>query len=105
MATSRSEPQAPPGESLQRRLAADRHYHAVLSAEARRIARELSAYGPQTPAMLARRCRARRWRQGTLEAAVLVGVQEGRLRRLPLGFLTTADGDRDGAPQPPAARR
>lgn len=72
-----------PGE----RGAVDRHHQAVVSAEARRLAREVRAYGPLERSALSRRCHAERWREGAFEEAVRVGLRRGELRQLPFGFI------------------
>jgi hypothetical protein len=65
----------------------DRHYEALLEAEARRLARELYLYGPLSKRTLAQRCHARHWRDGTFRDAVRAGIRNKTLRELPLDFL------------------
>jgi hypothetical protein len=65
----------------------DRHYRAVLSAEVQLLVRELQINGPLTRATLARRCSARNWTEGSLDAAIRAGVRAGALRRRPFDFI------------------
>ncbi len=61
--------------------------HALVVAEARRLERALLAFGPMRRDALAHSVEAHRWRDGTFQEAVREGLREGRLSRLPLGWL------------------
>ena len=80
----------------------DRHNRAVLSAEVQLLVRELQINGPLTRATLARRCRARNWTEGSLEAAIRAGVHEGALRRRPFDFIDVVREPRDSRRRSPA---
>lgn len=75
---------APSVEMCRRR---DRHRQAVLEAETRRVENELGWSGPLERGELERRCGGRRWREGGFDAAVRHGVDTGRIKALPLGYL------------------
>jgi len=75
----------------------ERHRRAVLDAEARRLRRVLVWYGPLPRDVLAERCAARRWREGSLDEALRHGVSCGALRLLPLGYVAAVT-ERDGHP-------
>ncbi len=60
---------------------------AAVSAEMRRLERQLLAVGPMPRAALAQGSTARRWRAGTFEEAVREGIRLGGISPLPLGWL------------------
>ena len=67
-----------------------RHRSRIVAVEARRLERELRAVGPMPRERLKRSCGTGRWRNGTFEEAIVAGVQSGRLRELPLGWIEAA---------------
>jgi hypothetical protein len=71
------------------RNGADSRHAAIVEAEVRYVERQLRAYGPMSRPMLARRCRERAWREGTLEEAVREGFRQRRLKQLPLGWVAS----------------
>jgi hypothetical protein len=74
-------------EGLYDRIMAERHNRMVDSA-ARRLARELNAYGCPAPrSELARRCGVDHWSKATLDEAVAAGERSGLLRALPMGWV------------------
>ena len=66
------------------------HRAAVLDAEVRRIARQLSWCGPLQRDALARLCGASHWHEGSFDEAVRRGIAAGRLRRLPFDYIAVA---------------
>ena len=71
----------------------ERHDHAILAAEVRRLADALRVSGPLHTTMLARRCHANHWSEGTVDAAVREGIRRRQLRRLPMGYVDIPRGD------------
>lgn len=70
---------------------AERHRRMVDSA-ARRLARELNAFGCPAPrAELARRCGVDHWSKATLDEAVAAGERSGLLKALPMGWVAPVD--------------
>ena len=70
---------------------AERHHRMVDSA-ARRLARELNAYGCPVPrSELARLCGVDHWSKATLDEAIAAGERGGLLRILPLGWVAPVD--------------
>ncbi len=77
--------------NLYDRIITERHNRMVDSA-ARRLARELNAYGCPAPrSELARRCGVEHWSKATLDEAVAAGERAGLLRPLPMGWVAPAD--------------
>jgi hypothetical protein len=75
--------------------ARDRRRHdAAVAAEIRKLERSLRALGPMPSERLANLAHADRWREGTFEEAVAVGVREGRLAWLPFHWLKAVRGAR-----------
>jgi hypothetical protein len=74
-----------------RRSVAARHHAAVVAAEVRRLQRELRAIGPMPRRSLAKASKVDRWREGAFEEAVRVGIRQGKLRELPLGWIESAE--------------
>ena len=78
-------------EGLYDRIMAERHHRMVDSA-ARRLARELNAYGCPAPrSELARRCGVDHWSRATLDEAVAAGERAGLLKALPMGWVAPVD--------------
>ena len=78
-------------ESLYDRIMAERHRRMVDSA-ARRLARELNAYGCPAPRLeLARRCGVDHWSKATLDEAVAAGDRSGLLKAMPMGWVAPVD--------------
>ncbi|HWE59588.1 MAG TPA: hypothetical protein VG228_07830 [Solirubrobacteraceae bacterium] len=77
--------------NLYDRIITERHNRMVDSA-ARRLARELNAYGCPAPrSELARRCGVEHWSKTTLDEAAAAAERAGLLRSLPLGWVAPAD--------------
>jgi hypothetical protein len=75
--------------------ARDRRRHdAAVAAEISKLERSLRELGPMPCDRLANVTHADRWREGTFEEAVAVGVREGRLARLPFHWLKAVRGAR-----------
>ncbi|HEY2769186.1 MAG TPA: hypothetical protein VGI87_01375 [Solirubrobacteraceae bacterium] len=75
--------------------ARDRRRHdAAVAAEISKLERSLRELGPMPCDRLANVTHADRWREGTFEEAVAVGVREGRLARLPFQWLKAVRGAR-----------
>ncbi|MGH2891805.1 MAG: hypothetical protein ACRDPM_00860 [Solirubrobacteraceae bacterium] len=71
----------------------DRQRHdAAVAAEIRKLERRLRELGPMPSERLASLAQADRWREGTFEEAVAVGVREGRLAWLPFHCLKAVGG-------------
>ena len=74
------------------RILAERHRRMVDSA-ARRLARELYAYGCPAPrAELTRRCGVDHWSQATLDEAIAAAERFGLIKVLPLGWVAPVSG-------------
>ncbi len=71
-----------------------RRHDAAVAAEIRKLERNLRELGPMPSSRLAELARADRWREGTFEEAVAVGVREGRLAWLPFHWLKAVRGAR-----------
>jgi len=69
-----------------------RRHEAAVAAEIRKLERNLRELGPMPSARLAALAQADRWREGTFEEAVAVGIREGRLARLPFQWLKAVRG-------------
>jgi len=66
----------------------DRRRHAAtVEAEIRKLERNLLELGPMPRDRLADLAHADRWRDGTFEEAVSVGVRQGRLEWMPFQWL------------------
>jgi hypothetical protein len=73
----------------------DRQRHdASVAAEIRKLERSLRELGPMPSERLATLAQADRWREGTFEEAVAVGVRQGRLAWLPFNWLKAVRGAR-----------
>jgi hypothetical protein len=71
----------------------DRQRHdATVAAESRKLERSLRELGPMPSERLASLAHADRWREGSFEEAVAVGVREGRLAWLPFHWLKAVRG-------------
>ncbi len=73
-----------------------RRHDAAVEAEIRKLERSLRELGPMPRDRLAALAHADRWREGTFEEAVAVGVREGRLARLPFHWLKAVRAARAG---------
>ena len=71
-----------------------RRHDAAVEIEIRKLERSLRELGPMPSDRLASLAHADRWREGTLEEAVEVGIREGRLARLPFDWLKAVRGAR-----------
>jgi hypothetical protein len=71
-----------------------RRHEAAVAAEINKLERSLRELGPMPSDRLATLAHADRWREGTFEEAVAVGVREGRLARLPFHWLKAVRGAR-----------
>jgi hypothetical protein len=71
-----------------------RRHDAAVAAEVDKLERSLRELGPMPCDRLAMVTQADRWREGTFEEAVAVGVQTGRLARLPFDWLKSVRGAR-----------
>lgn len=71
-----------------------RRHVAAVEAEMRKLERNLRDFGPMPCDRLATLARAERWREGTFEEAVALGVREGRLARLPFDWVKAVNGAR-----------
>ncbi len=71
-----------------------RRHDATIQAEIRKLERNLRELGPMPSDRLAALAHADRWREGTFQEAVAVGVREGRLARLPFRWLKAVGGAR-----------
>jgi hypothetical protein len=71
-----------------------RRHDASVAAEIRKLERNLRELGPMPSERLATLTHADRWREGTFEEAVAVGVREGRLAWMPFGWLKAVRGAR-----------
>ncbi len=71
-----------------------RRHDAAVAAEIRKLERSLRELGPMPSDRLATLTHADRWREGTFEEAVAVGIREGRLARLPFHWLKAVHGAR-----------
>lgn len=69
-----------------------RRHDASVAAEIRKLERSLRELGPMPCDRLAHLTHADRWREGTFEEAVAVGVREGRLARLPFDWVKAVRG-------------
>jgi hypothetical protein len=69
-----------------------RRHDATIAAEIRKLERNLRELGPMPSERLATLTHAERWREGTFEEAVAVGVREGRLAWLPFHWLKAVRG-------------
>jgi hypothetical protein len=69
-----------------------RRHEAAVAAEIRKLERNLRELGPMPSERLAVLAQADRWREGTFEEAVAVGIREGRLARLPFQWLKAVRG-------------
>ena len=67
---------------------------AELRKRADKLERSLRELGPMPSERLANLAQADRWREGSFEEAVAVGVREGRLARLPFHWLKAVRGAR-----------
>lgn len=77
-------------QNLYDRIMTERHNRMVDSA-ARRLARELNAYGCPAPrSELAQRCGVDHWSRATLDEAIRAGERAGLLRILPMGWVAPA---------------
>jgi len=65
----------------------DTRHEMVVTAEIRRLVRELSALGPMPREKLAMVSGVVHWSDGTLDEALSAGERAGLLRRLPLGWV------------------
>ncbi len=75
--------------------ARDRRRHdAAVAAEIRKLERSLRELEPMPSDRLADVARADRWREGTFQEAVSVGVREGRLAWMPFHWLKAARASR-----------
>jgi hypothetical protein len=85
---------------------AGRHRRAVLEAEVSRLVRELRVLGAVPKRQLVEQAGADHWREGSVEAAIALGVRQRRLRRLPFDFVAPADeGPSDERPSDAQHRR
>jgi hypothetical protein len=75
----------------QPRTLAARHHAAVVAAEVRRLQRALRAVGPMPRCSLAKASHVDRWREGAFEEAVREGIAQGKLRKLPLDWIESAE--------------
>jgi hypothetical protein len=71
-----------------------RRHEAVVAAEIDKLERSLRDLGPMPSDRLASLAQANRWREGSFEEAVAVGVREGRLAWLPFHWLKAVRGAR-----------
>ena len=67
-------------------------HEAAVAAEINKLERNLRELGPMPCDRLASLAQADRWREGTFEEAVAVGVREGRLAWLPFNWLKATRG-------------
>lgn len=65
----------------------DSRHEILVTAEIRRLVRELLALGPMPKEKLATVSGVAHWSEGTLDEALSAGEQAGLLRRLPLGWV------------------
>ncbi len=73
----------------------DRQRHeACVEAEVRKLERNLRQLGPMPRDRLADLTRSERWREGSFEEAIAVGVREGRLAWMPFQWLKVVGGSR-----------
>jgi hypothetical protein len=71
-----------------------RRHEAAVAAEIDKLERSLRELGPMPCDRLANLAHADRWREGTFEEAVAVGVRQGRLAWLPFKCLKAVRGAR-----------
>jgi len=71
-----------------------RRHAAAVAAEIDKLERSLRELGPMPSERLANLAQADRWREGSFEEAVAVGVREGRLAWLPFHWLKAVRGAR-----------
>jgi hypothetical protein len=71
-----------------------RRHAATVAAEVNKLERNLRELGPMPKERLADVTGADRWREGTFEEAVSVGVRAGRLKRLAFDWLKATRGAR-----------
>jgi hypothetical protein len=67
-------------------------HNAAVAAEVNKLERNLRELGPMPCERLASLAHADRWREGTFEEAVAVGVEAGRLAWLPFNWLKATRG-------------
>lgn len=73
----------------------DRRRHLLaVEAEMHKLERNLRDFGPMPCDRLSALARAERWREGTFEEAVALGVREGRLARLPFDWVKVVNRSR-----------
>jgi hypothetical protein len=72
----------------------ERRHAAAVAAEIDKLERSLREFGPMPSERLADLAQADRWREGTFEEAVAVGVREGRLAWMPFNWLKAVRGAR-----------
>ena len=71
-----------------------RRHEAAVAAEIDKLERRLRELGPMPSDRLASLTQADRWREGSFEEAVSVGVREGRLAWMPFHWLKAVRGAR-----------